>query len=283
MAAIRQKVFKRMGHQKPISIKSTNMKKHKLSLILPLLSLLLLTMCKSEEEIISGFGEPCPGRPTVTDVDGNVYNTVLIGTQCWMKENLKTTRYRDNTPIEYPGADTSAWETNTSGAYAWYGNDMSRNEPYGALYNWYAVSRSNGICPEGWHVPDNAEWDELLSYAVANGFPNSDISRSAGNALKSCRQKESPAGGGCNTAEHPFWEKHEIHHGIDVFGFSALPGGYRFMSGNFGFLGYNTHWWTATEFSESYARYRMIHLSTGVIHGNYDKKNHGFSVRCLRD
>jgi uncharacterized protein (TIGR02145 family) len=117
---------------------------------------------------------PCPGTPSVKDMDGNTYNTVLIGTQCWMKENLKTTKYRNGAFIEYPGSNNAAWENNTSGAYAWYNNETGWKEKYGALYNWFAVdTASNGnknICPTGWHVPSDAEWTIMEDYLIANGY-----------------------------------------------------------------------------------------------------------------
>jgi len=232
--------------------------------------------------ILSG-GFVC-GVSTITDVDGNVYNTVLIGNQCWMKENLKTTKYRNGTPIEYPGTDNNAWQNNTTGAYAWYNNDINWKDSYGALYNWHAVNNTNGLCPTGWHVPTDAEWTQLVDYVVAQGFPNQwDNPNGAGNALKSCRQVNSPLGGDCNTTEHPRWESHSTHHGFDEFGFSALPGGYRNTHGSFNYIGTDGNWWSSTELSSTYAWYRGMYYSYGYVHRYYLNKTYGFSVRCLRD
>jgi hypothetical protein len=100
---------------------------------------------------------PCPDTPTVTDIDGNVYNTVLIGTQCWMKENLRTTRFRDGFSIQ-------PW-------HRWYGNDISYKYQYGGLYHWHAVNSEHGLCPEGWHVPTRAEWDALVNYVSLDQHP----------------------------------------------------------------------------------------------------------------
>ncbi|MDZ7743914.1 MAG: FISUMP domain-containing protein [Bacteroidota bacterium] len=111
-------------------------------------------------------GDPCPGTPTVTDIDGNVYNTVLIGNQCWMKENLKTTTYRNGTEIPNV-TDANAWQILTTGAYVWYDNDISWKDSYGALYNWYTTIDPNGLCPAGWHVPTNDEWTDLTDYLSA--------------------------------------------------------------------------------------------------------------------
>jgi len=108
----------------------------------------------------------------VTDIDGNVYRTVQIGNQVWMAENLKTTKYPDGTSISYPGADNTAWQNNTTGAYAWYNNDISWKDSYGALYNWHAVNSDKGLCPPGWHVPSDAEWTQLVDYVVSQGYPD---------------------------------------------------------------------------------------------------------------
>ena len=100
--------------------------------------------------------------PTVTDVDGNVYHTVKIGTQTWMVENLKTTHYKDNTPIT-PITDNTLWKNAITPGYCWYDNDINNKIPYGALYNWYTVNTGK-LAPEGWHVPSAAEWQTLIAY-----------------------------------------------------------------------------------------------------------------------
>jgi uncharacterized protein (TIGR02145 family) len=221
-------------------------------------------------------GDPCPDMPTVTDIDGNVYNTVLIGEQCWMKENLKTTQYRNSTPIEYPGTDNSAWQNNTTGAYAWFGNDINWKDSYGALYNWHAVNNTNGLCPAGWHAPTNNEWTVLTDYIGGTGSPH-------GNELKSCRQVNSPLGGNCNTSEHPRWHEHSTHYGTDDYGFSGLPGGNRSFQGFFYFIGNYGHWWSSTENSSDFAWYRFLYYDYGSVNVHYLYKHYGFSIRCLRD
>jgi len=229
----------------------------------------------------SGSAFEC-GVSTVTDVDGNVYNTVLIGEQCWMKENLKTTLYRDGTPIDNP-INNSDWQNNTIGAYAWYNNNSGFKDSYGALYNWYAGVNANGLCPDGWHLPADDEWTQLVDYVAAQGFPNENISNGTGNALKSCRQVNSPLGGDCNTAVHPRWDSNNTHYGFDEFGFSAFPGGARDISGVFGFIGAYGTWWTSTEYPSSFVYYRHIGFSYGNVgHDSLDKGT-GFSVRCIKD
>jgi len=113
-------------------------------------------------KIIAIKGASCPA--SLTDSDGNTYSMVVIGTQCWMAENLETTKYRNGGAIDYPGADNTTWQNNTGGAYAWYDNDISWKESYGALYNWHAVMNNQGICPDDWHVPSRDEWTVLMDY-----------------------------------------------------------------------------------------------------------------------
>ena len=127
------------------------------------------------------------GTSTVSDVDNNTYNTVQIGTQCWTQSNLKTSKYRngDNIPT---GLSNSAWQNTTSGAYATYNDDLGNDGMYGKLYNHYVVTDSRGLCPTGWHVPSDGEWNVLVKYldpnadTVCSGCWQSPI---AGGALKS--------------------------------------------------------------------------------------------------
>jgi len=234
--------------------------------------------------IMLGDGFYC-GLSTMSDIDGNIYNTVLIGNQCWMKENLKTTSYRDGTPIEYPGNDNLAWQDNNTGAYSWYNNDPGWKISYGALYNWHAVNNTNSLCPEGWHVPSDADWLQLLLYVVSQGYPNQwDNPNGSANALKSCRQISSPLGFPCNTLIHPCWNLHAIHHGFDAFGFSGLPGGRRNSNGTFNYLNVHSYWWSTLEYSMPYAAWcRSYAHNSGRIYRVNHNKNKGFSVRCLKE
>ena len=122
---------------------------------------------------------------TVTDIDGNVYHTVTIGTQVWMKENLKTSRYNDGTPIPIE-TDGPTWGRATAGRRCWYENDSARyNSAYGELYNWYAVNAGK-LAPEGWHVPTSAEWQTLLTYLGGAGV--------AGGKMKATGNKNDNSG-----------------------------------------------------------------------------------------
>ena len=222
----------------------------------------------------------CP--PTVIDADGNVYNTVQIGTQCWMKENLKTTSYKNGISIPYE-SDGNNWSNLSTGAYVWNKNDNSWKDIYGALYNWYAVDNVNGLCPEGWHVPGWEEWKALTVYI--EGVPSDDGQSPIADLLKSCRQVDSPMGGNCNTADHPRWTDSNIYYGTDNYGFSALPGGFRWTDGGFSWPGYNTKWWSSENFDKGYmARMAEIdHRYNLIWFGSGEDKKYGLSVRCLKD
>lgn len=196
---------------------------------------------------------------TVTDEDGNVYSTVQIGDQVWMAENLKTTTYNDGTSIDLVTYNT-AWENNATGAYCWYDNDSTTYaDTYGALYNWYAVNTGN-LCPDGWHVPTDAEWNALEAYIASDGHSGTE-----GTALKA-------TSGWYNDGN-----------GTDDYGFSALPGGRRLSNGSFYHEGDFGYYWSSTENGsiEAWGR-RFSYSSSDVTRSSYRKEN-GFSVRCLRD
>ena len=222
-----------------------------------------------------GGSEPCPGMPTITDIDENTYNTVQIGSQCWMAENLKTTTYQNGVPIPKVTNDAD-WMNLTTGAYAWYGNAISWKDPYGALYNWFTTVDANGLCPTGWHVPTNDEWTVLTDFIGGTSIPY-------GNELKSCRKVNSPLGEGCNTSEHPRWDEHNTHYGTDDYGFSGLPGGYRYLDGIFFNIGGDGLWWSSTANTSTKAWDRDLDYDRGFVgKGDYPKRA-GFSIRCVRD
>lgn len=216
---------------------------------------------------------------TVTDIDGNSYNTIKIGTQVWMKENLKTTKYNDGTAIPTI-SDNTAWDALTTGAYNDYDNTPSNSTTYGRLYNWHAVDNnastkvaSNGgknVCPTGWHVPNNVEWTTLTDYLTNNGFGYEgsgwDIGKSM--AAKSGWTSDPTAGNvGNDQASN------------NSSGFTALPSGYRQVGGGYAYMGTITYWWSC---SEDLAALGMSNDNSGVYRHN-TLIRHGFSVRCLRD
>jgi len=213
----------------------------------------------------------------ITDIDGNRYKTVVIGSQVWMAEDLRTTRYNDGTPISYPGNDNVAWSLNQTGSYAWYDNDPEIKHSYGALYNWYAVS-SNRLCLTGWRVPSDKDWTVLTEYIASLG--NEDI----GNMLKSCLQKDSPLKGDCDTHEHPRWRQNSIHWGTDDFGFAGLPSGVRSSAGDYHAIGRYVIYWTSTQSSDNNGWSRGLDYKFGnVSRTQHYSKSFGFSVRCVRD
>jgi uncharacterized protein (TIGR02145 family) len=219
----------------------------------------ITTVCGSSfDNVTISFANNCPS--TVTDVEGNVYNTVQIGSQCWMKQNLKTTKYRNGTSITYPGSNNTTWQNNTTGAYAWYNNNIANKNTYGALYNWYAVANTNNLCPTGWHVPTNAQWTVLTTYL-------------GGESVAAGKMKEtgtshwnSPNTGATNSS-----------------GFTALPGGYRDYGGTFYGVGSTGSWWSATEYGTYSAWNRYLYYDFSGVYRSYPNKVDGFSVRCVRD
>lgn len=225
--------------------------------------------------------------PIITDIDGNVYSTVLINDQIWMAENLKTTKYRNGMAIEYPGEKDTVWSNNTSGAYAWFENKISWKDSYGALYNWYAVNNSNGLCPAGWRVPTDADWTDLFNYLHTQGHPNNNVAFGAGSALKSCRQVNSPLGGDCATDDHPRWKDVSFNYGIDVYGFAGLPGGFRSAEfpfiGTFSGLGDYALFYTSTETSPTNAISRDLFAGYGNSDRMSFSKGNGLSIRCMRN
>ena len=196
---------------------------------------------------------------TVTDIDGNVYNTIVIGTQTWMIENLKVTKYRNGDAI--PNVmDSTAWISLNTGAYCNYNNDINIPVTYGRLYNWFAINDSRNITPAGWHVATAAEWVTLVSYLGG---------------------KEA-AGGKMKEAGLSHW----ISPNMDAnnsSGFTALPAGYRYSDGKFLHLGNNAHFWSATAKDLSTAWARRL----GTDHEDCDLdslyKVNALSVRCLKD
>jgi len=244
--------------------------------------------------IAKNIYQPCPDLPTVTDADGNVYYTVLIGSQCWMKENLKTTKYSNGTPID--SYENIIWPENTTGAYAWWDNDIWWKQRTGALYNGYATLNPNGLCPEGWHVPSYNDWMQLVDYVVSFGYSNKPYipGPGAGSALKSCLQVNSPLGEECIATEPPLWAPgiyfgYSDEYGFDAFGFSALGGGELTACGwfnsEYGFPSSLGLWWSSTNYFW-FGTYHL-HLSYGCPlallsdHG-WLSLNTGMSVRCLQ-
>jgi uncharacterized protein (TIGR02145 family) len=224
----------------------------------------------------NGNNNGCSGGPsTVTDIDGNVYNVVTIGNQCWMKENLKTTKYR-NGDVLFTGLNMSQWQNTTAGAWAYYNDSAQYNNPYGKLYNWYAVADSRGLCPTGWHVPTDSEWNILVKFLDPQADTSQfsfDQSQIAGGLMKSVGDLQSGTG---------LWQSPNTG-ATNSSGFSGLPGGLRFYVGLYNIVGYDGNWWSASENSTSGAWYRNLDYTNGNVGRDNASKQVGLSVRCLRD
>ncbi len=210
---------------------------------------LILFSCKKENN------SPVDSR--IKDIDGNVYDTVVIGTQVWMVQNLKTTHYNDGSAIP-TGLSDIDWSSTTDGAYAIYDNNAVNDTIYGKLYNWYAVNTGK-LAPAGWHVPSDSELITLTTYLGGLYI--------AGGALKATTLWSSPNTGATNSS-----------------GFTALPAGTRFNNGSFTTMGEDCAFWSSTEFDSNDAYFHSLSFAQpSISRFTYGSKISGFSIRCVRD
>jgi uncharacterized protein (TIGR02145 family) len=206
----------------------------------------------------------------VADIDGNAYQSIIIGTQEWMKENLKTSKYRNG--IVIPTLSDSLWSFNTNGAYKIYNNDPVNNIIYGKLYNWYAVINSQGLCPAGWHVATNHDWNLLSIYLdPATDTTGNGMLNFVGSKMKST---------GTIQAGNGLWQSPN-NGTTNSSGFTGLPGG-NYDPPNFQLQGYYGGWWTPLDF-QSKAMVRALQAGFQFLIIAPLDKNEGHSVRCLRD
>jgi uncharacterized protein (TIGR02145 family) len=225
-----------------------------------------LTLCKGV--LTWTYNGVCP-LDSVMDIDGNRYAIVTIGSQVWMKENLKLSKYRNGDVIAADLAD-SAWQSTNSGACVTYNYNSDYNTIFGKLYNWYAVSDSRGICPAGWHVPTDEEWytlENFLDFTISDPTALGERGLQVGGRLKAVSELwAGPTGVITNSS-----------------GFSGLPGGIRLYEGGFLLNGQIGAWWTITDSSSTEAFNRSLWYSNvGSGRGSESKKS-GFSVRCIQD
>ena len=191
---------------------------------------------------------------SVTDINGNTYMTIEIGTQHWMSENLKVTRFRNGEPIANVESNNE-WSALSEGAYCIYQNDTANIDSYGLLYNWYAVNSPLNIAPKGWHVASDDEWKELEIYLGMNA------SESEYTGFRGTDQGDQLKNGD----------------------FKALTVGFRGVDGYFSDAGKYGYWWTSTEFCRLNAWYHGLTKESTMVNRNFDAKIGGFSVRCLKD
>ncbi|MCQ2271843.1 MAG: fibrobacter succinogenes major paralogous domain-containing protein [Bacteroidales bacterium] len=242
-------------------------------------------------------GQPCPGTPTVTDHQGNIYNTVQIGSQCWTRENMRCTTSPSTGTIILEASPTSYSYT---GKKAYYVDGSSSNtSTYGLLYNWnaavdtfntaYGETSTNtgssnavnvtfsgnrrGICPQGWHVPSDAEWTQLTNYVSSqSGYVCGSNNGNIAKVLASATGWNSDTNT-CAVGNNPS--------GNNAAGFSALPAGCYY--GYYVNFGSGAFFWSATQYSSNIAYYRYLFYFNANVYRHYNDKNNGFSVRCLRD
>lgn len=207
-------------------------------------------------------------------MEGNVYETVNIGTQWWMAENLKVTHYRNGEPI-LAISDRAECLSLSTGAYSSYENDADHIPTYGLLYNWYAVDDVQGLCPDGWHVPSDEEWKQLEMYL---GMGRSDADNTDGRGTDE--------GGKLKAIGTIHWQSPNAG-ASNESGFTALPGGGRACYGTWGgncyYMGTKASFWTSTEQDEDEAWFRNLDHDKPTIIRKANDKRVGFSVRCVQD
>jgi uncharacterized protein (TIGR02145 family) len=250
-----------------------------LSVMLTLVALVFATSCNKDNDDSNGGTSNTnpPLNEDSTDQEGDVFSTVILGAQEWMSENLSVAIYRDGTPIPKV-TDPIEWASLATGAWCWYNNDSAAYAAtYGRLYNWYAVagihntaSLSNTalrkqLAPTGWHVPTDDEWTALTSFLGGEGV--------AGGKMKTTGTIEAATG---------LWYSPNIG-ATDSSGFSGAPGGGRDDDGDYYVIGGKGFWWSSSGFDAFNAWNRYLVYGNGNAHRDYDLKQGGFSVRCLRD
>jgi uncharacterized protein (TIGR02145 family) len=219
----------------------------------------------------------------VTDIDGNVYPTVVIGKQIWMARNLTVTRYADGTPVPYT-PDNYWWDSLQvdEKGYCYYNNSTARGNTYGALYTWSAavngvdsldpdLEHIQGVCPAGWHLPGDGEWKEL------------EIHLGMSPLTADSEGWRGDIGGKLKSTGREFWLIPN-EGATNETRFTALPAGDRFPKGDFFNLYYSTFFWTSSNYDQNHALARGLgYYVTTMYRGHSDSKKYGFSVRCVRD
>ena len=227
-------------------------------ILLFIISLLLLQSCSSSS---SDNNSNNNNNAIVSDIDGNVYQTVTICNQTWTKSNLNVSHYRNGDVIPQV-TDPTAWANLTTGAWCYYEdtsypNGILNGVTYGKLYNWYAVNDPRGMAPAGYHIPSDTEWTTLTT----------------------CLGGENVAGGKLKQTGTQYWLDPNTG-ATNESGFSALPGGSRNSMGDMGDYGC---WWTSSQYSTNNAIYRCIKSNSASLFSNNTLKQLGFSVRCVKD
>ena len=217
------------------------------------------------------------------DINGNIYRTVEIGEQTWMAENLKATKYADGTPIPHVESHAEWFDFNReSMGYCWYDNLIALGYGNGALYSWPAITRrsdpsdlnpsgTQGVCPEGWHLPSDSEWKEL---EINLGMSEEDLDKIGWRGIEE--------GGKLKHAGTQSWQSPNLGATSET-GFDALPGGYRHGSAEYIGIRSTARFWTASKNGYSYGWYRRLDFDHSSINRNFTGVYSGLSVRCLKD
>lgn len=213
---------------------------------------------------------------TVRDVDGNSYETRVIGEQKWMTENLAVSRYNNGTGIELVSEGDEQWITSSQGYYGVYNDEGGNESVFGYLYNWYVTENEHNICPEGWRVPSEEDWQELESHLGLDDFE-----------IELLEFRGSDHGGmlkdtGTVNMQTGFWHPPNTM-ATNETGFTALPAGYRDRKGDSYLQNYYGNWWSSTTAEEGTAWFRFLSNSSGQIGRHYSSKRNGYSIRCIKE
>lgn len=228
--------------------------------------------CGSQQDDVQvSFIVDCPA--TMSDADGNVYNVIGIGSRCWMQENLRTTTYRSGLPIPHL-ISNSSWTSDTEGGYSWYNNDPGNASSFGALYNWFAVAGSEQVCPAGWRVSLDADWNDLILFVDPSASVSLvwTYSTTGGPALKAV------------TGWDPYeWATPPVEM-TNSTGFTGIAAGYRRPdSGDYQSVGQEAYWWTNAEYSESSGIGASLAFTGNEVVKTAQNKRHGYAVRCVKE
>ena len=222
-----------------------------------------------KNEVATAYGEQVVFSTKVLDIEGNIYGTVCIGNQVWMKENLRTTKYNDNSPIPIVLSDTE-WKTIVTPAYCWFNHNEGYKNTFGALYNWYTVETGK-LCPAGWHVPDDNEY-KTMEISLGMSVEQAELWEWRGTDE------------GYKMKSTTTWNNNG--NGSNSSGFNGLCGGYRFgQTGAFYALGILTYWWSSDPDKNDNAQavYRRLDFDNSRVHRSVTSKRGGKYIRCIKD